>query len=332
MNLEDNKIKLTIQKRIVVFSVLLFVGKIIAYFLTNSLGILTDALESIVNVTAGFISLYSIYLALKPKDENHPYGHGKVELISASIEGFLILLVGLVIIFESIKRLIFPPSGFQQLDIGIIIIAVAGAINYILGYYSISIGKKHNSMALIAGGKHLQSDTYSTIGLVIGLILLYFTKLVWLDSAIAMLFGLIIVYTGYKILRETTAILMDEADFKLIESLTEIIWEYKSENWIDIHNFKIVKYGSNHHIDCDLTLPWYFNIVEAHKETDALKEVIISHYTENVDLTFHTDACNVDMCKFCKKPDCKERKQPFENEVKWTVESFISGKSILKTK
>ena len=327
MKKEINTIKFTVQKRIVIGSVIILAAKLGAYFLTNSVGILTDALESIVNVTAGFISLYSISIALKPKDADHPFGHGKVEMLSASVEGFMILLAGLIIIYEAVKRL-FIPSEIQQLDIGIIIVAAGGLINYLLGNYSIKTGQKHNSMALIAGGKHLHSDTYSTIGLVIGLILLFITKLAWLDSAIALIFGSIIIITGIKILKETTSNLMDETDFKLLEKLTEILWENKSPNWIDIHNLKLLKYGDSQHIDCDLTLPWYINIKEAHKEGELIKEVIISKFTEIIDLNVHTDACTNDFCRLCLKSDCKFREHEFVKEVKWDVKSITKNKEI----
>ena len=302
-------------------SVILFFGKLMAYYLTNSVGILTDALESTVNVITGFISLYSISAALKPSDADHPFGHGKIESISASIEGFLILLAGLIIIFEAVKRL-FMPVEIQQLDIGIVIIAIAGIINYILGYYSIKTGKKHHSIALVAGGKHLQSDTYSTIGLVIGLVLLLITKMAWLDSVIAIIFGCIIIITGYRILRETTSNLMDKADFIILEKVTEILWENKSDNWINIHNLKLVKYGDAYHIDCDLTLPWYMNIADAHKESDLITKAISEHYPENIDFTIHSDACTNEWCKHCKISDCKFRKQDFVNDLEWTIEEI----------
>lgn len=136
----NKNLKLRVQRIIAIFSVLIFAGKLTAYFLTNSVGILTDALESTVNVITGFITLYAVYLSLKPKDENHPFGHGKAEFLSASIEGFLITIAGLVIIFEAIKRL-FIPVQITQLDIGIIIVAVAGLLNYLIGWYSIRIEK-----------------------------------------------------------------------------------------------------------------------------------------------------------------------------------------------
>lgn len=318
MEVNKHRVKLTVQKRIVIISVVLFIGKLIAYFLTNSVGILTDALESTVNVLTGFISIYSISVSLKPRDKNHPFGHGKIESISASVEGFLILLAGLIIIFEAIKRL-FNPIEIQQLDIGIIIIAVAGVINYILGYYSIKTGKKHDSIALVAGGKHLQSDTYSTIGLVIGLILLLITKIAWLDSAIAIIFGSIIIFTGYKILKETTSNLMDQADFKIMNEIKEILWKNKSNNWINIHNLKLLKYGDAYHIDCDLTLPWYMNISDAHKEVDSIEEVISKSFPVKIDFTIHTDACNSDLCINCKVENCNYRQHNFEHELNWTI-------------
>lgn len=324
-----DKIKLTVQKRIVTISIVLFIGKLVAYYLTNSVGILTDALESTVNVITGLVSLYSIGLALKPKDIGHPFGHGKVELLSASLEGFLIFLAGLIIIFEAVKRF-FIPAEIQQLDVGIVIIAVAGLINYIVGFYSIKTGKKHNSMALVAGGKHLQSDTYSSIGLVMGLILLMVTRLAWLDSLIAIIFGGIIIYTGLKIMKETTSVLMDEADFKIIEAITQIIYKHRTENWVNIHNVKLVRYGNSYHLDCDLTLPWYMNVREAHVEIDRLQEVVKNGFSDPVDLTIHTDACTNDLCSNCRKSTCAERSQEFTFELPWNVEQIIKTKKQLQ--
>lgn len=146
------------------------------------------------------------------------------------------------------------------------------------------------------------------------------TKIAWLDSAIAILFGSVIIYTGYKILRETTSNLMDQADFKLLERVSNILWENKSQNWIEIHNLKLVKYGTSHHIDCDLTLPWYMNIADAHKESDSVVKIISKYYPDNLDFTIHIDACSSDLCKHCKIAYCKYRKQEFTNEIKWTLE------------
>ena len=219
---EKEQVKQRVQRRIVLCSVMLMAGKFAAYFLTNSVGVLTDAMESIVNVTAGLISLYSLYRAARPADRNHPFGYGKIELISASIEGLLILLAGAAIVYEGIRRL-FVPSQIEQLDTGIAIVAAAGAVNYLLGLYSIRTGRRYDSVALVAGGRHLQSDTYSTIGLVAGLVLLYVTRIGWIDSALAMLFGGIIAWTGISILRKTASDLMDTADERYLEKMLETV-------------------------------------------------------------------------------------------------------------
>lgn len=322
----DNKnLKLKVQRIIAISSVLIFAGKLLAYFLTNSVGILTDALESTVNVTTGFITLYAVYVSLKPKDENHPFGHGKVEFLSASIEGFLIVIAGLIIIFEAIKRL-FIPVQISQLDIGIIIVAIAGFLNYLIGWYSIKIGKTNNSIALISSGKHLHSDTYSSIGLVLGLLLLYFTKVTWLDSLIALIFGTIIVITGLKILKETTSNLMDEADFKLIEKFGKIIDNNKPEKWIDIHNFKLVKYGNVFHINCDLVLPWNLYLSDAHEEGEKLKNLLVSNFPEDIVFNLHTDECFKKYCKNCKRVDCKERTNDFEAQLSFDMKRFTKEK------
>jgi len=318
----DPKLKFKIQRIIAIFSFLLFGGKLIAYYLTNSVGILTDALESTVNVITGFISLYSIYISIKPKDKNHPFGHGKIEFLSASLEGFLIIIAGLIIIFEAVKRL-FLPAEVNQLDIGILIVGVAGALNYLVGWYSIRIGRQNNSIALISGGKHLQSDTYSSIGLVIGLILLYVTKLAWLDSAIALIFGTIIIITGYKILKETTSSLMDEADFKLINEICDLLEKHRSEDWIDIHNMKLVKYGTSFHLTCDLVLPWYQNIAFSHSEGVKLRDIVNDNFSEDIVFALHTDGCHHSYCPNCLKKDCTKRNEAFVQKISWNLESII---------
>jgi cation diffusion facilitator family transporter len=318
----DPKLKFKVQRIIALFSFLIFAGKLVAYFLTNSVGILTDALESTVNVTTGLISLYAIYISLKPKDKNHPFGHGKIEFLSASLEGFLIILAGLIIIFEAVKRL-FSPAEISQLDTGIIIVAAAGALNYLVGWYSIRVGRKNNSIALVSGGKHLQSDTYSSIGLVIGLIILYLTKIAWLDSAIALVFGTIIIITGYKILKETTSNLMDEADFKLIGEISELLEKNRTDDWIDIHNMRLVKYGNTFHISCDLVLPWYKNIAFSHEEGVKLRDIIYGNFTEDIVFVLHTDDCKHIFCPNCAKNDCPDRNEAFVEKVKWNLESII---------
>lgn len=304
---------------------MLLITKTIAWYITGSVAILTDAFESIVNVVAGLIGVYSLYISAKPKDLDHPYGHGKAEFISAAIEGSMIAIAGIIIIYEALNNLIHPHE-IKGLDYGIVLVAVTGLVNYFAGAICIKTGRKNNSLALISSGKHLQTDTWSTLGIVIGLILILITDLVWLDSAIAILFAIFIIYTGYKILRSSVAGIMDEADTELLKKMVAMLNANRRENWIDLHNLRIIKYGSMIHLDCHLTVPWYLNVHEAHKEIDALSALVKKEYGESVELFVHSDGCLDFSCKICTKKDCHVRKHVFEQKIEWTMENISSNR------
>lgn len=313
-----------VQQLVTVVAVVLFGIKLVAWWMTGSVAILTDALESTVNVVAGFISLFSLFVAAKPRDEDHPYGHGKAEFVSAAVEGSLITVAGMIIIYEAINNFLHP-HPLRKLDYGIVLISVTALINYLTGTYCISIGKKNNSLALIASGKHLKSDTWSTIGIIIGLILIYFLKWPWLDSAVAVIFAFIIIYTGYTIVRKSLAGIMDEADKELLEKLVAFLQENRRENWIDLHNVRIIKYGSILHLDCHLTVPWYLNVHEAHAEIDILSQKIKSAFGESVELFVHSDGCLDFSCSICSKANCDSRKSPFVKRIDWSIENISSN-------
>ncbi len=315
---------LKIQKRIAALSILLLIAKTFAWYITGSVAILTDAFESIVNVVAGLIGVYSLYVSAKPRDQDHPYGHGKAEFISAAIEGSLIAIAGLIIIYEAINNLIHPHT-IQQLDYGIVLVAITGIINYFAGAVCIKTGKKNNSLALISSGKHLQTDTWSTLGIVAGLILILVTKFVWIDSAVAILFSLFIIFTGYKILRSSVAGIMDEADTELLKKMVQMLNENRRVNWIDLHNLRVIKYGSTIHIDCHLTVPWYLNVHQAHDEIDALSNLVKQEFGESVELFVHSDGCLEFSCRICSKFECTVRQHDFEKKIEWTMENISSN-------
>ncbi|MEJ8756524.1 cation diffusion facilitator family transporter [Pontibacter sp. H259] len=314
-----------LQLVVVVVGILLLVAKFVAYFLTNSNAILTDALESIINVVAGGFSLYSLVLSARPRDENHPYGHGKIEFIAASLEGSLILVAGGVIIIKSIYNL-FEPHSLYQLDIGIILIAVTGIINFGVGYVTEERGQKSNSLVLVAGGKHLKTDAYSTAGILLGLVLIYLTGMVWLDSLVAVIFGGYICYTAYKILRTSVAGIMDEADYELLQRIVKVLNDNRRDNWIDIHNLRVIKYGSTLHIDCHLTVPWYLNVAEAHDEVEALANLIRDKIDPGIELFVHTDPCVAASCNICSKLDCNVRQHSYKERVPWDFEKVIANR------
>ena len=315
---------LNIQKGVTAISVFLLIVKLTAWYITGSVAILTDALESIVNVVAGLIGVYSLYISAKPKDRDHPYGHGKAEFISAAIEGILITTAGLLIIYEASNNLVHPHE-IKKLDYGIILVAITGLVNYMTGAVCIKTGKKNNSLALISSGKHLQSDTWSTVGIVIGLILLLFTRLIWIDSVVAIFFSFLLIFTGYKIIRSSVAGIMDETDTELLKKMVRMLNTNRRENWVDLHNLRIIKYGSRIHLDCHLTVPWYLNVHEAHKEIDALSSLVKNEYGESVELFVHSDGCLDFSCSICTKTNCTVRKHVFEKKVEWTMENISSN-------
>ncbi|MCZ2223173.1 MAG: cation diffusion facilitator family transporter [Chitinophagales bacterium] len=323
--MQQAKQNFKVQFFITILSVILFAAKMVAYYFTHSLAILTDALESIVNVVAGFIGLYSLYVAAKPKDIDHPYGHGKAEFVSAAIEGTLIIIAGFFIIYQTIKTF-FTASTPHSLDKGLWLVAATAVINFIAGSVCIKIGKKNNSLALLASGKHLQIDTYSTFVVIVGLALILFTKLFWLDKVLALAISIVILYNGYKIIRASLAGIMDEADMKLLREIIQILNDNRKENWIDLHNLRVIKYGSLLHIDCHLTIPWYFNVREAHEEIDALTKLIKEKFGNAVELFVHTDACLDSSCEICIKENCAQRKRPFQKRVEWTLENVLLNK------
>ena len=322
--MQTSKQNLRLQKIITAIAILLFVVKIIAWYSTNSIAILTDALESIVNVIAALIGLYSLYLSAKPKDYDHPYGHGKAEFISAAIEGTLIAVAGFIIIYEAITNLLHPHT-LKQLDYGISLVAATAVINYVAGVICLRVGKKNNSLALVASGKHLQADTWSTVGIIAGLILLVATKINWIDSAVALIFSFVIIYTGYKIIRKSIAGIMDEADEELLKKMVIMLNGNRKENWIDLHNLRIIKYGGTLHLDCHLTVPWYLNVHEAHTEIDELSTLVKKEFGESMELFVHSDGCLDFSCAICTKTACTVRKHWFEKKVEWTMANISSN-------
>ncbi|WP_394347476.1 cation diffusion facilitator family transporter [Pedobacter cryotolerans] len=299
-------------------------AKFVAYFITNSNAILTDAAESIVNVIASAFAFYSIYLSTLPKDENHPYGHGKVEFFSAFVEGVLIGIAGIIIIFKSSYDF-FYPKEIKQLFDGAIIIAITGIINLAIGFYLIKTGKRHRSLTLEADGKHLLTDAISSAGLVIGIIIIYTTQIFWLDSAISIALGCYIVFNGYKLTRKSVGGLMDESNIELVKDIVVILQENRQESWIDVHNLRAQQYGPDLHIDCHVTLPYYFDLNEVHQQISNIDQLINVSGSHETELFIHADPCLPACCNYCKMPNCKVRQEDFKREIGWNMENVTKN-------
>ncbi|MEJ7778779.1 MAG: cation diffusion facilitator family transporter [Daejeonella sp.] len=312
------------QKKIILISlgvgILLMLAKFAAYFITSSNSILTDAAESIVNVLASAFAFYSIYIAAQPRDTNHPYGHGKVEFFSVFIEGSLIMIAGILIIFKSAYNLIYPHTITDLLS-GTIIIGVAGLINFILGYYLIDNSKKLNSITLYADGKHLQTDAYTSAGLVTGLVLIYFTGLNYLDSILSIGIGLFVNYSGYKLVRRSVSGLMDESDIDTAGEVISVLNSYRKDSWIDMHNLRTQRYGPDIHIDCHLTLPYYYDLNKVHEEVSEVDAMVNSKVNSSIEFFIHADPCIPRCCHYCRMEACPVRSEPKTLDILWTTEN-----------
>lgn len=298
--------------------------KFLAFFLTKSNAVLTDAAESIVNIIASSFAFYSIYLSSQPKDQNHPYGHGKVEFFSAFVEGTLIILAGVIILFKTIYNLFFPQTINDLLD-GSLLIGLTGLINGILGWYMVKRSKIINSLTIQADGKHLITDAISSIGLMFGLLLIWITDIFWLDSVISVLLAFYIIRNGYKLTRISVGGLMDESDQEVVEKVVVFLEENKKNEWIDIHNLRTQRYGESIHIDCHITLPYYFDLNKVHKEVSDIDKIINQHVT-NTELFIHADPCLPECCYYCNMKDCPVRSEPKSKDIKWTLENVTKNK------
>ena len=309
------------QRNVAIVGIVLFVGKLLAWKLTNSDAVFSDAMESIVNIIAAFLGLYSLHLANKPKDEDHPYGHGKVEFVTSGIEGALIIFAGIMIIIRSADSLLYG-NKLKELDYGMLIISATAIINYILGILSYKKGIAENSVVLQSSGKHLQSDTITTFGVVLSLILVYFTNLFWIDAVFAVLFGGYIIFVGYKIIRRSLSGIMDEADLDMMAKLAIFLNKNRRDAWIDLHNVRIQKHGSKLHLDGHLTLPYYYELREAHDEMEAMILTIVEDTDRNIEFNLHLDDCKTFSCEICQLENCPVRAHDFVKKIDWTAENI----------
>ena len=311
----------TFQRNVAIIGIILFLAKLLAWHFTNSDAVFSDAMESIVNIIAAFMGLYSLYLAAKPKDVDHPYGHGKVEFVTSGVEGALIIFAGIIIIVQSVDSLLHGNIP-KQLDWGMGIVAVTAVVNYLMGHISHQKGLRENSLVLQSSGKHLKSDTVTTLGVVVSLVLVQLTKLYWIDAVVALLFGSYIMFVGYKIIRKSLGGIMDEADLGMLESLSKFLNENRKRQWIDIHNMRIQQHGSGLHIDAHLTLPWYYELRKAHKEMEEVYKLIANNTDRTVEFNFHLDDCKSFSCEICELHECPVRQNDFVKKVEWNKKSI----------
>lgn len=317
-----NRIRLKAALLSLFFAVLILVIKFAAYFRTHSTAVLSDAVESIVNVVAASLALVMMRQATAPADREHPYGHGKLEYFSAAFEGSLIFFAALVIFVESYKVLI-AGSQVRDLDLGMIMMVIAGVLNLGIGSYVLRIGQRYHSDALRASGKHILSDVITTIGALVGLLLVKFTNLVWIDPVVAMIVAVQLCYSGFKVMRENFGALMDEQEPETLKLLAQAIVQTREAGVIDIHHLRVMRNGRFHHVDAHVVFPEFWDVKLAHEKAREFEQAIVQAYPFDGEIAFHIDPCERKFCKNCDCPNCPIRREPFSHLKELTVEEII---------
>jgi cation diffusion facilitator family transporter len=299
----------------------LMVVKFLAFWLTDSAAILSDALESIINVVAAAFSLWSIIFAARIPDPAHPYGHGKMEYFAAGFEGALIILAALGIFYEAWPRL-FHPQAIPSLTSGLALILVAAVINLILGLVLVMVGRSTTSVVLVADGKHVLTDVYTTIGVVVGLTAVIFTGWNWLDGAVALLVAGNILIIGARLVHQSSAALLDTSDPRLLQEICGVITRHRRDRWIDVHQLRARRSGDHVFIDFHLILPRDLSLEASHDEVKKLEQILIDHFGGRADILIHADPCAAPECPICGHASCEHRQAGHTLQRLWTSETL----------
>jgi cation diffusion facilitator family transporter len=249
--------------------------KFIGYFLTGSVGLFSDAAESVVNLVAALVALWAITLAARPADEEHTYGHSKSEYFSSGVEGALILVAAVIIAVEAIPRLVHP-QPLEQVGLGLAFSVSGAVINGVLAWFMLRAGKEQRSIALQADARHLFTDVWTTIGVLIGVLLVAITGWLILDPIIALLVAVNIIWTGIRLLHETGLGLLDTALSKEdLEHINTILDTYRAQG-IVFHALRSRQAGSRRFVSFHVLVPGTWTVVKGHNICEEI-ELAIRH-------------------------------------------------------
>jgi cation diffusion facilitator family transporter len=319
----DDRYRLFAALVSLVVSLTLMLLKFWAHNLTHSQAVFSDALESVVNVIAAGMALLVVYYGAKPADQDHPYGHGKVEYFSAAFEGGLIAFAAVTIMASAVRTLIVG-SELRDLGLGLYVVAVAGMGNLLLGLWLIRVGKKRHSVALRASGHHVITDFWTSVGLIGGLLILQFTGIKWLDSALAMAVSAYFVFTGVRLVRDSVSGLMDAEDLSVLKALADVFSMHAQDGIIQIHHVKVIRSGWFHHIDAHIVVPEFWNVKQTHDRVTEFEQKVIKSYEYEGEMNFHLDPCRQAYCKNCNLENCPIRKENFETRLPMKINQLRS--------
>jgi cation diffusion facilitator family transporter len=309
---------------------LIFGAKFLAYSITGSSAVFADAIESIVNIVSAGMLIFALKLAARPPDESHPYGHGKIEFLSAGIEGAAIAFAALVILVQGVRELFEGPE-LQQLNIGLMLLVAASLANAGLGFHLSKVGRRTQSDALVADGKHVLADVWTSLGVIGGLLIVHLTGWIWADPLIAIAVALHVAWEGYRVLQDALGHLMDESEHSLIESTAATLEAARDSSWIDLHGLRSWRSGARRHIDFHLTVPRYFDVEQVHAIHDHIEQALLSGDEHGGDVVVHFDPCDEQECGHCAMSHCAIRSQVFEKTKPFTAARAVRPDEVLHT-
>jgi len=300
----------------------IFGGKFLAWWLTGSAAVLSDALESIINVVAAGGLIYSLVVAARPADETHPYGHGKVEFFSAGVEGACITGASLAILWASESALMRGPH-VENIDIGVLVLVATSLLNAALGWYLVRVGRRCHSLALIADGRHVLTDVTTSAGVVAGLVAVRLTGLDVLDPLVAIGVAINILVTGWRLVREAVGGLMDEADLPHLDLMIVALEAERATEWIDVHTLRGWRSGRVQHVDLHLTVPRYLDVERAHVFDEQIGRMVSRATGLPTETIVHFDPCRPRHCPDCRVVPCPVRSAAFEAREPLTLQHAV---------
>ena len=318
----EKKQRLSMMALSVSVSALLMVLKFYAYWLTGSSAILSDSLESIINVVASGFVLWSVVLASKPPDVRHPYGHGTIEFFSVGFEGALIVLAAGGILWEALPRII-EPRALPELDFGLLILLGTALVNLWLGKALIRTGERTRSIAISADGKHILTDVYTTTGVLIGLFLVRQTGWYFLDGAVACVVAANILFIGARLVFQSSLRLMHAYDPELLDQISAIIAQHRKPEWIDVHRLRAWRSGRQIYIDFHLILPRDLSLEDAHREVMEMEKLLKTQLPGVGEAMIHVEPCIGPECRICLQEHCGIRSQVFSQQPSWCRKEVI---------
>lgn len=318
----DERIRLRAVLISLAVGLLLLATKFWAWHETLSTAVLSDALEGIVNVVAAAFALGSVVFAGRPADRNHPYGHGKIEFFTAAFEGGLISFAAVYVAVHLVHGFMHG-AQVQQVDLGMALIFGSGLINAALGWFLIRTGRRHNSLALVADGRHVLSDFVTSAGVIIALYLVRTTGWAWIDLVVAGLIALNLVRTGFKLVRLAAAGLLDEEDREVLERLVAASERSSVAGIIRIHHLRAIRAGRFHHVDAHLVVPEFWDVERAHQASNQFAAGMFAEFGAEGEVIFHTDPCRRTYCAQCDLPECPVRLDPFKKRLPLTVDEAV---------